>query len=130
MSIRMEAGLRTLVLALYNEATLTAAAKGLTGTLGQMAALRETASLASGPARRTVSDEEVMRILLANRRLCRTTAPEASLLPINPPVANLLPVSPSVHAPVAVGAELRLRRGRLAAWAVRSLGRCAGASLV
>ncbi|CAO3417230.1 hypothetical protein [Azospirillum doebereinerae] len=121
MSIRIEAGLRTLVLALYDEAALTAAAKGLTGTLGHMAALRETASLASAPARRTVSEEEVMRVLLAARRTRR-----AILLP-----DHALPGVPgSGPADAALsGASLRLRRGRLAAWAMRSLSR-PGAALV
>jgi len=116
----MEAGLRTLVLALYDEAALTAAAKGLTGTLGHMAALRETASLASAPARRTVSEEEVMRVLLAARRTRRAILLPDAALPALPP--------DSMDAALS-GASLRLRRGRLAAWAMRSLSR-PGAALV
>lgn len=122
MSIRMEAGLKTLVLALYDEAVLTAAAKGLPGSLGQMAALRETASLASGPARRPVSEEEVMHALLSARRARRT---------IRLPVGATLEPAPSLATPPAVpGGALRLRRGRLAAWAMRSLARPDGAALV
>ena len=71
MSTRMEHGLRTLVLALYDEAALTAAAKGLTGLLAEQAALCEAASLATGRARRAVSEEEVLRVVLAARRLRR-----------------------------------------------------------
>ena len=69
-----DAGWRTFVLALHQEAEATAAAKGLTGALAQLAALRETASLASGPAGRTVGEGEVMRILLDDRRLRKATA--------------------------------------------------------
>ncbi|MCG5239648.1 hypothetical protein [Azospirillum doebereinerae] len=123
MSIRIEAGLRTLVLALYDEAALTAATKGLTGTLGQMAALRETASLASAPARRTVSEEEVMRVLLAARRTRR-----AILLP-DAPLRTSPGSAPGPADAALSGASLRLRRGRLAAWAMRSLSR-PGAALV
>ncbi|MBP2311230.1 hypothetical protein [Azospirillum soli] len=74
MSRRMEVGLRTLVLAIHEEATITAAAKGLTGALAQLAALRETASLASGQAGRAVGEEEVMRIVLNARRVRQTRA--------------------------------------------------------
>jgi hypothetical protein len=125
----MEAGLRTLVLALYKEAALTATAKGLTGPVGELAALRETASLASGPARRPVSEEEVMRVLLSARRTRRSV-----MLPTVWPVAAVaappasLPAS-SVSAP-ARPPTLRLRRGRLAARAMRSLARHASAALI
>lgn len=71
MSRRMEVGLRTLILAIYDEASLTAAAKGLKGTLAQLAALRETVSLASGPAGRPVDEEEVMGLVLDARRTGR-----------------------------------------------------------
>ncbi|SMH58395.1 hypothetical protein [Azospirillum agricola] len=118
MSTRMEAGLRTLVLALYDEAALTATSKGLTGALGQMAALRETACLASGPARRSVSEEEVMRVLLSARRTRRSILlPPDALL--SDPALPGEPASP-----------LRLRRGRLAARAMRSLARYGTAALV
>ena len=68
-----DADWRTFVLALHQEAEATAAAKGLTGALAQLAALRETASLASGPAGRAVGEGEVMRILLDDRRLRKAT---------------------------------------------------------
>lgn len=68
-----DAGWRTFVLALHQEAEATAAAKGLTGALAQLVALRETASLASGPAGRAVGEGEVMRILLDDRRLRKAT---------------------------------------------------------
>ncbi len=137
MSTRMEAGLRTLVLALYDEAALTAATKGLTGPLGELAALRETASLASGPARRPVSEEEVMRVLLSARRACRS-AP-LSAVRRSPPVLLPTAASSAVSAVVAdtmASADpapvsaLRLRRGRLAARAMRSLARHATAALI
>lgn len=74
MSRRMEVGLKTLILAIYDEASITAAAKGLKGTLVQLAALRETASLASGPAGRPVGEDEVMGLVLGARRAARRRA--------------------------------------------------------
>lgn len=125
MSIRMEAGLRTLVLALYDEAALTAAAKGLTGPLGELAALRETASLASGQAHRAVSEEEVMRVLLSARRARRPTR--------SPAARRSASLSAPTSAPtpaLASASPLRLRRGRLAARAMRSLARHAAPTLI
>lgn len=94
MSTRIEAGLRSLVLALYDEATLTASAKGLAGSAGQLAVLRETASLACGPAGRAVSEQEVMRVILSARRARRTILmPTASLESLGgtfPPAARAM----------------------------------------
>lgn len=119
MSHRMEAGLRTLVLALYDEAALTAAAKGLTGAVGQLAALRETASLASGQVRRPVSEADVLRLVLRARRV----RPILSV-PVRTPAAVALAV------PTDAGiVPFRLRRGRLAALAARSLARHPAMSL-
>ncbi|WP_247872046.1 hypothetical protein [Azospirillum sp. TSO35-2] len=115
--------MRTLVLALYDEAALTAAAKGLTGLLGEQAAVREAASLASGPARRAVSEEEVLRIVLAARRIRRLSgAPAGDARPV---LVNLLPATAA--APVVAA---KPRRGRLAVWAMRSLARHPSSALV
>ncbi|WP_245986572.1 hypothetical protein [Azospirillum thermophilum] len=113
MSIRMEAGLRTLVLALYEEAALTAKAKRLTGATGRLAALRETADLASRGAGRRISEEEVLRVVLSAQRLRRIEA--ATPILYAPPSSGVLRR--------AGGKGLRMRRGRLAALAMRSLGR-------
>ncbi|ANC92106.1 hypothetical protein A6A40_09420 [Azospirillum humicireducens] len=118
MSTRMENGLRTLVLALYDEAALTAAAKGLTGLLAERAALCEAASLAAGPARRTVSEEEVLRIILAARRIRR----------LGSGVRDDLPAL--VAAPIRPAVAMKPRRGRLAVWAMRSLTRRPSVGLV
>ncbi len=64
-----DSGLKPFILAIHREALETAAAKGLTGTLAQVAALQDTASLASARAGRTVTEEEVMRLLLRERRV-------------------------------------------------------------
>lgn len=118
MSTRIEAGLRAVVLALYDEATLTAAAKGLTGSVGQLAVLRETASLARGPARRAVSEQEVMRLVLSARRTRRAIlVPAASLEALGDPLSPSAAMAPP-------------RRGRLAGWAMRSLNRPGAAALV
>ncbi|MFC5356523.1 hypothetical protein [Azospirillum himalayense] len=61
-------GLKPFILAIHREALTTAAAKGLTGTLAQVAALQDTASLATARAGRPVTEEEVMRLLLRERR--------------------------------------------------------------
>lgn len=116
MSRRMEVGLRTLVLAIHEEATITAAAKGLTGTLAQLAALQETASLASGQAGRAVSEEEVMRIVLNARRVRRLRA-EAEAAVTEAMKAEVVKEAPVQPAPV------RVRRRRIAPLAVRSLTR-------
>ncbi|CAO3414606.1 hypothetical protein [Azospirillum endophyticum] len=123
MSTRMEHGLRTFVLALYDEAALTAAAKGLTGLLAERAALCEAASLASVPARRPVSEEEVLRIVLSARRIQRLggTRDDGPML-----VPGLTAVSPVQQ----VVAAMKPRRGRLALRAVRSLSRHPSAPLI
>lgn len=122
MSTRMENGLRTLVLALYDEAALTAAAKGLTGLLAERAALCEAASLAAGPARRAVSEEEVLRIVLAARRIRRLGSGAFDDLPALVPALAAAPIRPSV--------AIKPRRGRLALWAMRSLTRRPSVGLV
>ncbi|CAO3458672.1 hypothetical protein [Azospirillum argentinense] len=82
-------GLKPFILAIHREALDTAAAKGLTGTLAEVAALQDTASLASARAGRPVTEEEVMRLLLRERRARRLreaaeTAPQA---PVRKPAA-------------------------------------------
>ncbi|CBS87600.1 hypothetical protein [Azospirillum lipoferum] len=122
MSTRMEHGLRTLVLALYDEAALTAAAKGLTGLLAERAALCEAASLAAGLARRAVSEEEVLRIVLAARRIRRLGSGGRDDLPALVPALAAAPIRPAV--------VMKPRRGRLALWAMRSLTRRPSVGLV
>ncbi|WP_454020594.1 hypothetical protein [Azospirillum sp. Marseille-Q6669] len=85
-------GLKPFILAIHREALETAAAKGLTGTLAQVAALQDTASLASAKAGRLVTEEEVMRLLLRERRARKIheamgTAPVAPVAPVRKPVA-------------------------------------------
>lgn len=126
MSTRMEHGLRTLVLALYDEAALTAAAKGLTGLLAERAALSEAASLASVPARRTVSEEEVLRIVLSARRLQRMGGSRDDG-PVLVPGLSAVPPLPPLHR---AAAAMKPRRGRLALWAMRSLARHPSAPLI
>ncbi|MBK1839899.1 hypothetical protein JHL17_21055 [Azospirillum sp. YIM B02556] len=123
MSTRMEHGLRIFVLALYDEAALTAAAKGLTGLLAERAALCEAASLASVQARRAVSEEEVLRVVLSARRIQRLggTRDDGPVL-----IPGLTAVSPVQQ----VAAAMKPRRGRLALWAVRSLSRHPSAPLI
>lgn len=123
MSTRMEHGLRTLVLALYDEAALTAAAKGLTGLLAERAALCEAASLAAGPARRAVSEEEVLRIVLAARRIRRLGSSAQDDLPALVPAL-------AAAAPIRPAAVMKPRRGRLALWAMRSLAHRPSAGLI
>lgn len=122
MSTRMEHGLRTLVLALYDEAALTAAAKGLTGLLAERAALSEAASLAAGPARRAVSEEEVLRIVLAARRIRRLGSGGRDDLSALVPALAAAPIRPAV--------AMKPRRRRLALWAMRSLTRRPSVGLV
>ena len=126
MSTRMEHGLRTLVLALYDEAALTAAAKGLTGLLAERAALCEAASLASAPARRAVSEEEVLRIVLSARRLQRMGVSRDDR-PVLVPGLSAVPPLPPLHQ---AAASMKPRRGRLALWAMRSLARHPSAPLI
>ncbi|ALJ39078.1 hypothetical protein D9623_30645 [Azospirillum brasilense] len=76
--------LKPFILAIHREALKTAAAKGLTGSLAQVAALQDTASLVSVKAGRLVTEEEVMRLLLRERRARKIheavgTAPVAPL---------------------------------------------------
>ncbi|WP_148219306.1 hypothetical protein [Azospirillum sp. B510] len=123
MSTRMERGLRTLVLALYDEAALTAAAKGLTGLLAERAALCEVASLASVPARRPVSEEEVLRIVLSARRLQRLGGMRDDRPVLVPALTAVVPMHRAV-------AGMKPRRGRLALWAMRSLARLPSAPLI
>ncbi|MBP2300123.1 hypothetical protein [Azospirillum picis] len=154
MSTRMEFGLRTLVLALYEEAAITAAAKGLTGSLGALAVLRETASLASARARRPVTEEEVLGAVLHARRAqgrIRTAAgadPRLAALPVAPvlsgsvvvpspagsPLAAIVldaPADAAMAAPLLSASEpAKPRRGRLALWALRSLGPAPTAALI
>ncbi|WP_376992700.1 hypothetical protein [Azospirillum lipoferum] len=118
--------MRTLVLALYNEAALTAAAKGLTGLLAERAALCEAASLASAPARRTVSEEEVLRMVLSARRLQRLGGSRDDR-PVLVPGLSAVPPLPPLHR---VAAVMKPRRGRLALWAMRSLARHPSAPLI
>ncbi|MBY6260586.1 hypothetical protein EI613_01425 [Azospirillum sp. 412522] len=123
MSTRMEHGLRTLVLALYDEAALTAAAKGLTGLMAERAALCEAASLASAPARRAVSEEEVLRVVLSARRLQRLGGSHDDQ-PVLVPGLSMLP---PLHR---TAVTMKPRRGRLALWAMRSLARHPSAPLI
>lgn len=124
MSRRMEIGLRTLVLAIHEEATITAAAKGLTGALAQLAALRETASLASGQAGRAVGEEEVMRIVLNARRVRRMRAEaEAVTMAAMATVAETMEKVGTAQEMPADPLAVRLKRRRLAPLAVRSLTR-------
>lgn len=129
MSTRMEHGMRTLVLSLYDEALLTAAAKGLTGLLAERAALCEVASLAAGPARRAVSEEEVLRIVLSARRIRRLGAAPAPAS-ARDGVATLVPGFTAVPPAASVAVAMKPRRGRLALWALRSLARHPLASLI
>ena len=122
MSTRMEHGVRTLVLALYDEAALTAAAKGLTGLLAEQAALCEAASLATGRARRAVSEEEVLRVVLAARRLRRLGGSAKDDMPALVPALAAVPIRPA--------AVMKPRRGRLALWAMRSLAHRPSAGLI
>ncbi|WP_244434175.1 hypothetical protein [Azospirillum sp. B506] len=115
--------MRTLVLALYDEAALTAAAKGLTGLLAERAALCEVASLVSFRARRTVSEEEVLRIVLSARRLQRLSGVRDDRQVL---VSALSAVPPLYQ----VAAAMKPRRGRLALWAMRSLSRHSSATLI
>lgn len=119
MSRRMEIGLRTLVLAIHEEATITAAAKGLTGTLAQLAALRETASLASGQAGRAVGEEEVMRIVLNARRIRRMRAEAEAVTAESGTMEKVGTAQETPADPLPV----RLKRRRLAPLAARSLTR-------
>ncbi|MBK3802159.1 hypothetical protein GAY33_23580 [Azospirillum brasilense] len=82
-------GLKPFILAIHREALVTAAAKGLTGTLAQVAALQDTASLASARAGRPVTEEEVMRLLLRERRArnIHEAAGTAPVTPIRKPAA-------------------------------------------
>lgn len=83
-----DSGLKPFILAIHREALETAAAKGLTGTLAQVAALQDTASLASAWAGRTVTEEEVMRLLLRERRTRRVEeAAAAGPAPVRKPAA-------------------------------------------
>lgn len=81
--------LKPFILAIHREALETAAAKGLTGTLAEVAALQDTASLASAKAGRPVTEEEVMRLLLRERRArrIRETAEAAPAAPVRKPAA-------------------------------------------
>ncbi|KAA0677404.1 hypothetical protein [Roseomonas genomospecies 6] len=84
-----DSGLKPFILAIHREALETAAAKGLTGTLAQVAALQDTASLASAWAGRTVTEEEVMRLLLRERRTRKSqeAAGAAAPAPVRKPAA-------------------------------------------
>ncbi|CAO3381881.1 hypothetical protein [Azospirillum argentinense] len=84
-----EHGLKPFILAIHREALVTAAAKGLTGTLAQVAALQDTASLATARAGRPVTEEEVMRLLLRERRAqgIREAAETIPAVPIRKPAA-------------------------------------------
>jgi len=114
MSKRMESGLRALVLAIHDEATVTAVTKGLTGALAQLAALQETADLASAQAGRVVSEEEVMRIVLHARRT-RNARGTAQQPPVDTPAK---PPAVAVRRRRLLPATLR-SAGRLRAGAVR-----------
>ncbi|QCO18826.1 hypothetical protein D3869_26490 (plasmid) [Azospirillum brasilense] len=93
-------GLKPFILAIHREALDTAAAKGLTGTLAQVAALQDTASLASAKAGRPVTEEEVMRLLLRERR-ARGLREAAGTVPVAP-----------VRKPAAAPSRFRLGRWR------------------
>ena len=93
-----DSGLRPFILAIHREALETAAAKGLTGTLAQVAALQDTASLASAKAGRPVAEEEVMRLLLRERRARKERD-----------AAGPTPVA-AVKKPAAPPSRFRLRR--------------------
>ncbi|MBB3266877.1 hypothetical protein FHW79_004526 [Azospirillum sp. OGB3] len=82
-------GLKPFILAIHREALETAAAKGLSGTLAQVAALQDTASLASAQAGRRVTEEEVMRLLLRERRAgsIREAAQAPLVAPVRKPAA-------------------------------------------
>lgn len=95
-----DSGLKPFILAIHREALETAAAKGLTGTLAQVAALQDTASLASAKAGRPVAEEEVMRLLLRERRAGKTRE-----------AAGTAPVV-SVNKPAAAPSRFRLGRWR------------------
>lgn len=95
-----DSGLKPFILAIHREALETAAAKGLTGTLAQVAALQDTASLASARAGRPVAEEEVMRLLLRERRASKNQE------------ASPAPVSTSVRKPAAAPSRFRLGRWR------------------
>ncbi|AWJ94862.1 hypothetical protein Sp245p_34220 (plasmid) [Azospirillum baldaniorum] len=96
-------GLKPFILAIHREALETAAAKGLTGTLAQVAALQDTASLASAKAGRLVTEEEVMRLLLRERR-ARKIHEAMGTAPVVP-----------VRKPVAAPSRFRLGRWRTVA---------------
>ncbi|TWA82700.1 hypothetical protein FBY14_1213 [Azospirillum brasilense] len=96
-------GLKPFILAIHREALETAAAKGLTGTLAQVAALQDTASLASAKAGRLVTEEEVMRLLLRERRGRKIHE-----------VVGAAPVAP-VRKPTAAPSRFRLGRWRTVA---------------
>ncbi|MBK3736452.1 hypothetical protein GAY29_25810 [Azospirillum brasilense] len=96
-------GLKPFILAIHREALVTAAAKGLTGTLAQVAALQDTASLASARAGRPVTEEEVMRLLLRERR-ARGILEAAETVPAAP-----------VRKPSAAPSRFRLGRWRTVA---------------
>ncbi|MDQ2102458.1 hypothetical protein [Azospirillum isscasi] len=95
-----DSGLKPFILAIHREALETAAAKGLTGTLAEVAALQDTASLASAKAGRPVAEEEVMRLLLRERRIRKVQA-----------AAEAAPV-PAVRKPAAAPSRFRLGRWR------------------
>ncbi|GAA4247620.1 hypothetical protein GBZ26_10110 [Azospirillum formosense] len=99
-------GLKPFILAVHREALETAAAKGLTGALAQVAALQDTASLASAKAGRPVTEEEVMRLLLRERRTLRIR--EAAGAPLVAPVRK----------PAAAPSRFRLGRWRTVAMGV------------
>ncbi|WP_188262883.1 hypothetical protein [Azospirillum tabaci] len=99
-------GLKPFILAIHREALETAAAKGLTGTLAQVAALQDTASLASAKAGRIVTEEEVMRLLLRERR-ARKIREAAEAVPV-----------PPVRKPAAAPSRFRLGRWRAVAMGV------------
>ncbi|MFL7904636.1 hypothetical protein ACJ41P_26150 [Azospirillum argentinense] len=99
-------GLKPFILAIHREALDTAAAKGLTGTLAQVAALQDTASLATARAGRPVTEEEVMRLLLRERRARRIRE-----------AANAVPAAP-IRKPVAAPSRFRLGRWRSVAMSV------------
>ncbi len=94
-------GLKPFILAIHREALATAAAKGLTGTLAQVAALQDTASLAAARAGRPVTEEEVMRLLLRERRARR----------IHEAAAEAVPPAP-IRKPPAAPSRFRLGRWR------------------
>ncbi|WP_207455374.1 hypothetical protein [Azospirillum sp. SYSU D00513] len=111
-----ESELRQLILSLHDEATLTARAKGMTGAVAELVALQETASLASGPARRTMSEEEVMRLVLQARRLglarqdrtAATPAERAARRPARAPLTAQPRRLPALAAAAGVQGAARL----------------------